>query len=166
MSAATCGVVARWTARCRPPTGGRCDECGTAVTGIACDECGQSAVYAVGMLATVVDTPAGPQLVIAERTSLGGWTPLQVMAPTTDAIEAVKRAEARAPWPVPDLSLPGVHPYDEPGRPRHRARHLRVGPTPYWPPPPQPVRPWTTSTPWRQPSQLRPEPDDPTGDPT
>ncbi len=70
------GVVARWTTRRRPAAGTRCDECGEVLVDIACDGCGQLAGEIVGMLATVVDTPAGARLVIAEHTP-EGWTPVR-----------------------------------------------------------------------------------------
>jgi hypothetical protein len=62
------GVVARWA-------GGRRDE-------------------PVGMLAVVVDTPAGPRLVIAERTPGGGWAPARVVEATGEAVRMVHRQDA------------------------------------------------------------------------
>ena len=97
MSAPTPGVVARWATRRPPRAGDRCDECGTPVTDTACVECGQLAGHAVGMLATVVETPTGPQLVIAQRTGHGDWTPVQTMPATTQALRAIARPGATGP---------------------------------------------------------------------
>ena len=88
----TPGVVARWTTRRPPRAGDHCDECGTPVTDAACAECGQLAGHAVGMLATVVATPGGLQLVIARRTGNGDWTPVQTMPATADAVRAARPA--------------------------------------------------------------------------
>jgi hypothetical protein len=96
--APTPGVIARWTTRRPPRTGDRCDECGTPVTNTACAECGQLAGRAVGMLATVVETPAGRQLVIAQRTGHGDWTPVQTMPATIEAVRAVGRPGATGPF--------------------------------------------------------------------
>jgi len=93
----TPGVVARWTTRRPPRAGDRCEECGTPVTDTACVECGQLAGHAVGMLATVFETPAGPQLVIAQRTGHGDWAPVQTMPATTAAVRAVARPGATGP---------------------------------------------------------------------
>jgi hypothetical protein len=93
----TPGVVARWTSRHRPPAGSACDECGTTLTDTTCNRCGQLAGRLVGMLATVVDTPAGPQLVIAERTVRGDWTPIRTFAATREAVRAISRPGATGP---------------------------------------------------------------------
>jgi hypothetical protein len=60
------GVVARWAARRDDP---------------------------VGMLAVVVDTPAGARLVIAERAPAGGWAPARVVEATGDAVRMVGRQD-------------------------------------------------------------------------
>jgi hypothetical protein len=91
------GVVARWTARRRPGPGAVCEECATPLVDIACECCGQLVGRAVGMLATVVDTPAGPQLVIAERSPAGGWTPLRRFPATREALRALARPGATGP---------------------------------------------------------------------
>ena len=96
-AAPTPGVVARWTTRRRPRAGDRCDECGTPVTDIACVGCGQLAGQAVGMLATVVATPTGRQLVIAQRTGSGDWTPVRAVPATAEAVRAVARPGATGP---------------------------------------------------------------------
>jgi hypothetical protein len=61
------GVVARWA-------GGRRDE-------------------PVGMLAVVVDTPAGARLVIAECIPGGGWAPSRVVEATAEAVRMVGRQD-------------------------------------------------------------------------
>jgi len=96
-AAPTPGVVARWITRLPPRAGDRCDECGSALIGTACDRCGQLAGQAVGMLATVIDTPTGPQLVIARRTGHGDWTPIRTMRATAEALRAVRRPGATGP---------------------------------------------------------------------
>jgi hypothetical protein len=89
----TPGVVARWTTRRRPAAGQRCDECGHLLDAIACDGCGQLAGDPVGMLATVVDIPAGACLVIAEHTS-EGWTPVRSVPATRANVAALARPGA------------------------------------------------------------------------
>ena len=49
------------------------------------------------MLATVVDTPGGPQLVIAQRTGNGHWIPVQTVPATAEAVRAVGRPGATGP---------------------------------------------------------------------
>jgi hypothetical protein len=61
------GVVARWA-------GGRRDE-------------------PVGMLAVVVDSPAGARLVIAERAPGGGWAPARAVDATGEAVRMVGRQD-------------------------------------------------------------------------
>jgi hypothetical protein len=96
------GVVARWTARRRPSPGAVCDECGTVLDALVCGGCGQLAGGPVGMLATVVDTPAGPQLVVAERAGAGGgWIPVRRLPATSDAVRALARPGATGPRPAP-----------------------------------------------------------------
>jgi hypothetical protein len=96
-AAPTPGVVARWTTRRCPRAGECCDECGTPLTGIVCDRCGQLVGEAVGMLATVIDTAAGRQLVIAQRTRHGDWTPVRTMPATAEAVQALGRPGATGP---------------------------------------------------------------------
>jgi hypothetical protein len=64
---------------------------------VACDECGQLANRPVGMLATVVDTPLGYELVIAERTEAGGWRPVRRLPATPAAVRALARPGASGP---------------------------------------------------------------------
>ena len=90
------GAVARWTTRRRPVAGQRCDECGQVLDAIACDGCGQLAGEPVGMLATVVDTPAGARLVIAEHTP-EGWTPVRWVPATRANVAALSRPGATSP---------------------------------------------------------------------
>ena len=49
------------------------------------------------MLATVVDTPGGARLVIAQRTGNGDWTPVQTVPATAEAVRAVGRPGATGP---------------------------------------------------------------------
>jgi hypothetical protein len=93
----TPGVVARWTTRRRPVVGAVCEECATALVDIACEGCGQLAGRPVGMLASVIDTPAGPQLVIAERTAAGDWTPVRRGPATSEAVRVLARPGATGP---------------------------------------------------------------------
>lgn len=93
----TPGVVARWTTRRRPAAGAVCEECSTALVDITCAGCGQIACHPVGMLATVIETPAGPQLVIAERTAAGDWTPVRRGPATSEAVRALARPGATGP---------------------------------------------------------------------
>ena len=100
MNAPTPGrVLARWTARPRPEAGSVCDECATVLDDIQCGTCGQLAGRPVGMLATVVDTPAGTRLVIAQRTE-DGWTPVRTVPATEDNVRALARPGATGPSPV------------------------------------------------------------------
>jgi hypothetical protein len=93
------GVVARWTARRRPGRGERCEECGANLTCVTCDGCGQLAGELVGMLATVVDSPAGARLVVAERTP-DGWAPVRTVPATQANVAALSRQGATGPAPV------------------------------------------------------------------
>jgi hypothetical protein len=99
MTAPMPGVVARWTTRRRPGPGQRCDECGESLADLACGRCGQLASELVGMLATVVDAPAGARLVIAEHTPQG-WTPVQSIPATRANVAALSRPGATGPAPV------------------------------------------------------------------
>jgi hypothetical protein len=94
----TSGVVARWTTR-RPAAGQRCDECGEVLVEVACDGCGQLAGETVGMLATVVDSPAGVRLVVAEHAP-EGWTPVRSLPATRANVAALSRPGAAGPAPV------------------------------------------------------------------
>jgi hypothetical protein len=95
----TPGVVARWTTRRRPGPGQRCDECGEGLADVACDRCGQLAGEMVGMLATVMDSPAGVRLVIAEHTP-DGWTPVRSLPATRANVAALSRPGATGPTPA------------------------------------------------------------------
>jgi len=99
MTAPTPGVVARWTIRRCPAAGAVCEECGEVLGDLACDACGQLAGELVGMLATVVDTPAGARLVIAEHTPQG-WTPVQSVPATRANVAALSRPGATGPAPI------------------------------------------------------------------
>jgi hypothetical protein len=90
------GVVARWATRTRPAAGATCDECAELLDGARCPGCGQLAGTQVGMLATLIDTPAGPQLVIAQRTA-GGWAPIRTAAATPDNVRAMARPHVTGP---------------------------------------------------------------------
>jgi hypothetical protein len=92
----TPGVVARWTTRRRPTPGTVCEECATVLDDIQCGRCGQLAGPPVGMLATVVHTPAGARLVIAERSDQG-WVPVRALPATSDAVRALARPGATGP---------------------------------------------------------------------
>jgi hypothetical protein len=85
----TRGVVARWTGRRRTAV---CGECGepAEVAGTSCAGCGQLPGEPVGMLATVIDTPAGPRLVIAARAG-NGWVPIRAVEATSEALRMVRR---------------------------------------------------------------------------
>jgi hypothetical protein len=92
----TPGLVARWTTR-RPPLPGQCcDECDEVLVDIACAGCGQLAGRLVAMLATVIQTPAGTRLVIAER-GPEGWTPLRTLTATRANVAALSRPGATGP---------------------------------------------------------------------
>jgi hypothetical protein len=95
----TPGVLARWTTRRHPAAGQRCDECGQVLDAVACDGCGQLAGEPVGMLATVVDTPTGARLVIAEHTP-DGWTPVRSVPATRANVAALSRPDATGPAPA------------------------------------------------------------------
>jgi hypothetical protein len=97
--APTPGVVARWTTRRRPATGAVCDECREVVVDSRCGCCGQLAGETVGMLAAVMDTPAGARLVIAEH-GPGGWAPIQTVPATRTNLAALSRPGATGPAPV------------------------------------------------------------------
>jgi hypothetical protein len=97
------GVVARWTARRRPGRDERCEECGAILKCVTCDGCGQLAGELVGMLATVVDSPAGARLVIAERTP-EGWAPVRAVPATQANVTALSRQGATGPAPVTSAS--------------------------------------------------------------
>jgi hypothetical protein len=87
------GVVARWTGRRRQGAPVRCGECGEdAISGAPCPGCRQIAGDAVAMMATVVDTPAGARLVIAERTRTG-WTPTRTVEATDEAVRVIRRQD-------------------------------------------------------------------------
>jgi hypothetical protein len=94
------GVIARWTTRRPPAAGTPCDECASPLVDISCDGCGQLAGVPVGMLATVVETVHGPELVIAERSVTGDWTPLRRMPATPAAVRALARPGATGPQPA------------------------------------------------------------------
>lgn len=96
MSGPTPGVVARWTTRRRPAAGQRCDECGEVLLDVACAGCGQLAGEPAGMLATVLDTPAGARLVIAEHTP-EGWAPVRSIPATRANVAALSRPGATGP---------------------------------------------------------------------
>jgi hypothetical protein len=98
------GVVARWTARRRPRRGERCEECGAILMCATCDGCGQLAGELVGILAAVVDSPAGARLVVAERTP-DGWAPVRTFPATQANVAALSRHGATGPAPV--TSTPG-----------------------------------------------------------
>jgi hypothetical protein len=89
-------VVARWTTRPYPAPGASCDECGSALDDVCCGGCGQLAGRLVGMLATVVDTPVGARIVVAERTA-GGWAPVTVFPATAENLRALARPGATGP---------------------------------------------------------------------
>ena len=99
MSAVSAGVVARWTARRHPAAGSLCDECREVLIDMQCECCGQLAGEIVAMLATVVDTPAGPRLVIAEHTP-DGWTPIQSVPATRANVATLARPGATGPAPA------------------------------------------------------------------
>jgi hypothetical protein len=93
------GVVARWTSRPRPAQGAACDECGVALDGPRCAGCGQLAGRLVGMLATLVDTPAGAHIVVSQRVA-GGWAPISTVPATEDNLRALSRPAATGPAPA------------------------------------------------------------------
>jgi hypothetical protein len=92
-------VVARWATRQRPAPGAICDECAAALHGDRCDGCGQLAGQLIGMLATLVDTPAGARIVVARRTA-GGWAPVNTFPATPENLRALARPEATGPAPA------------------------------------------------------------------
>jgi hypothetical protein len=98
MTSATTGprVLARWATRQRPASGAICDECAAVLYGDRCDCCGQLAGQLIGMLATLVDTPAGACIVVARRTA-GGWAPINTFPPTPENLRALARPEAVGP---------------------------------------------------------------------
>jgi len=87
-------VVARWTSprRTRPQP---CDECAESTAGPMCAGCGQLVGGLVGMLAILVDTPAGRQLVISQRVG-SGWVPLRAMPASVETVAMVRRQQADA----------------------------------------------------------------------
>ena len=101
------GMVARWTTRRPPAVGERCDECGTRLADVACDGCGQLAGETVGMLATVIDGPAGVRLVVAEHTA-EGWTPVRSLPATRANVAALSRPGATGPARVPSTTHGGL----------------------------------------------------------
>lgn len=106
MTGPTPGVVARWTTR-RRAAGGPCSECGTRVDETTCPECGQLAGELAAMLATVVDTPAGARVVIAEHTARG-WVAVRTV-PATDAnVAALSRTGATGPAPKATAPVGGL----------------------------------------------------------
>jgi hypothetical protein len=98
------GLVARWTTRSRSTSGHRCEECATVLDDITCPECGQLAGRPVGMLAIVVDTAAGRQLVVAQRSTAGHWTAIRRGPATPEAIRALTRSGATGPATRIDLA--------------------------------------------------------------
>jgi hypothetical protein len=92
-------VVARWTTRPRPAPNATCDECGVILNGPQCANCGQLAGRPVGMIATLVDTPAGSRIVVARRVA-GGWTPVNSVPATEDTLRALSRPGATGPAPA------------------------------------------------------------------
>jgi hypothetical protein len=92
------GVVARWTTRPRPAPGASCEECGVALDAARCSGCGQLAGRPVGMLATLVDSPAGARIIVAQRVA-GGWAPISTVPATEDNVRALSRPTATGPAP-------------------------------------------------------------------
>jgi hypothetical protein len=95
----TPAVVARWTTRPSPAPGAICDECAAALHNTRCDGCGQLAERPVGMLATLVDTPAGAHIVVAQRIA-GGWAPVNALPATSENLRALSRPGATGPAPA------------------------------------------------------------------
>jgi hypothetical protein len=98
MSATVPGLVARWITRRPPAAGAMCDECGEVLAAIECRCCGQLGGETVGMLAALVDTPAGARLVIAEHTAQG-WVPVRTVPATPSNVAALARPGATGPAP-------------------------------------------------------------------
>jgi hypothetical protein len=92
----TPAVVARWTSRPNPTSGATCDECAAPLHNARCDGCGQLAGRPVGMLATLVDTPAGAHIVVAQRIA-GGWAPINTLPATSENLRALRRPGATGP---------------------------------------------------------------------
>jgi hypothetical protein len=90
------GVVARWVGAARSDRPVICGECGEAVApgGSRCPGCYEIAAGPVGMLATLIDTPTGPGLVVAERDPHGGWVPVRAVPATGEAVRTVRRLQA------------------------------------------------------------------------
>jgi hypothetical protein len=90
-----CGLVARWVGG-RPGTG-LCPACGEDLDGNQCPSCGHVVTaQRRAQIATVVDTPAGRRLVVAERTRGGGWVPTRVVRDGVDeAAGMVRRQNGR-----------------------------------------------------------------------
>lgn len=83
-------IVARWTAHRSGPS---CDECGTRTAGTAgspCPGCGEIPGPSVGMVAAVIDTPAGSRLVVARREGTG-WVPVRHVDATPKAVRMIRR---------------------------------------------------------------------------
>jgi hypothetical protein len=93
------GAVARWTTRRHPAAGSLCDECREVLVDMQCECCGQLAGEIVAMLATVIDTPAGARIVIAEHTP-EGWTPIRSVPATPANIATLSRPGATGAFPA------------------------------------------------------------------
>jgi hypothetical protein len=107
MSVVSAGVVARWTARRHPAAGSLCGECGEVLVDMQCECCGQLAGEIVAMLATVVDTPAGARIVIAEH-DVDGWTPIRSVPATRANVAALSRPGATGPALVGASKIGGL----------------------------------------------------------
>jgi len=92
-------VVARWTSRPSPAPGATCDECAAALRNARCEGCGQLAGRPVGMLATLVETPTGVRIVVAQRIA-GGWAPVNTVPATSENLRALTRPGATGPAPA------------------------------------------------------------------
>ena len=92
-------VVARWTTRPRPAPNATCDECAATLHEPRCTNCGQLGGRLVGMIATLVDTPAGSCIVVAQRVA-GGWAPVNTIPATEDSLRALARPGATGPAPA------------------------------------------------------------------
>lgn len=92
------GVLARWAGAARTDQPVICGECGEAApAGSPCPGCHQLAAERVGMLATLVDTPAGARLVVAERDPHGGWVPIRAVPATGEAVRMIRRQATPTP---------------------------------------------------------------------
>ena len=108
---ARAGVVARWASRRSSNRAVLC-ECGEAVkAGWPCPGCRQiagDATETVGMLAAVVDLPAGARLVVAEQTpDRGGWVPIRCLPPSGEAIRMLRRQAAQPTAAAADATRGG-----------------------------------------------------------